>query len=48
MPLTRQGHQTGTAYSRIGRTRDKYSVEKTFTLVVPTERLIKPNRLLGL
>ena len=31
-----------------GRTRDKYSVEKTFTLVMPTKRLIKPNRLLAL
>ena len=38
----------GTEYSRIGRTGDKHSVEKTFTLVVPTERLIKANRLLAL
>ena len=32
----------------IGRSRDKYNVEKTFTLVMPTKRLIKPNRLLAL
>ena len=38
----------GTEYSRIGRTRDIHSIEKTFTLVVPTERLIKANRLLAL
>ena len=46
MSLTRSGHQTGTAYSRIGRTRDKCGVDKPFTLVLPTERLIKPNRLI--
>ena len=38
MSLTRQGHQTGTAYSSIGRTRDLYSIEKTLVSAVPARR----------
>ena len=34
--LTRYGHQTGTAYSRIGRTRVLYRVEKASTFEGPS------------
>ena len=36
MSLTRYGHKTGTAYSRIGRTRVLYKVEKASTFEGPS------------
>ena len=48
MFLTRYGHHTGAAYSKMGLTNDLYNIEKVSGFPVPTVLFMIPKTLLAL